>query len=109
MRQFSKHVELMELTVLGLKNCVNLRSVTWTREGSLTSAIMSVLASLPALDRLEINGHDSGNYDPNILTQFTHLTQLSVIMPSAAIVGQLHPWFQLQRVQLTHLTFICKV
>ncbi|KAH8829135.1 hypothetical protein DL96DRAFT_1814408 [Flagelloscypha sp. PMI_526] len=106
--QYSKHEALLRLTVAGLRNCSFLRSCTWTRDGTLDSSILEALANLSGLRSLEINGHDSGNYDASILLRFPHLDKLSFIMPSARIAHQLPLWTQSHSGQLRHLTLICK-
>lgn len=100
---------LMDTVIDGLRNCVNLRACTWTRDGSLHSGILSALQSSKELKGLEINGHSDGNYDPRLLMKFTHLNSISIIMPSASVVGQLHSWMQLTGGTLRSLTLICKV
>ncbi|KAF7367075.1 F-box domain-containing protein [Mycena sanguinolenta] len=100
--------ELEELVVSGLRNCVNLRSCTWTRDGALNSAMLRVLQACDNLSELEINGHSDGHYDAGILGAFAHLQRVSVIMPSADVVGQLPLWMARTGPQLRSLTLICK-
>ncbi|KAJ6462586.1 hypothetical protein C8R45DRAFT_1220543 [Mycena sanguinolenta] len=100
--------ELEELVVCGLRNCVNLRSCTWTRDGALNSAMLRVLQECDNLAELEINGHSDGHYDAGVLGGFAHLQRVSVIMPSADVVGQLPLWMARTGPQLRSLTLICK-
>ncbi|KAJ7246099.1 hypothetical protein B0H12DRAFT_1187360 [Mycena haematopus] len=100
--------ELEELVLSGLRNCVNLRSCTWTRDGALNSAMLRVLQARDTLSELEINGHSDGHYDAAILEGFAHLQRVSVIMPSADVVGQLPLWMARTGSQLCSLTLICK-
>lgn len=97
------------MTLQGLKNCVNLRACTWTRDGSLNSDILRALQTSNSLQELEINGHDDGNYEPDILKGFTGLTRISLIMPSAAVINGLGSWLELTGKSLRNLTLICKV
>lgn len=100
---------MLDITLNGLKNCVNLRACTWTRDGSLNSDILRALQMSSSLQELEINGHDDGNYDPDILEGFTGLTRISLIMPSAAVISRLGSWIGLTGHTLQTLTLICKV
>ncbi|PFH50858.1 hypothetical protein AMATHDRAFT_144018 [Amanita thiersii Skay4041] len=122
----------------GLKNCANLRSCTWTRDGSLTSDILQALlcassgtallpsntpgpsSSLPSvlstrprlvnhgLRELEINGRDQGLYDRTLLLGFVALQRISLIMPTALVVSLLPTWTALNHKSLRTLTLICK-
>lgn len=99
---------ILEACLAGIRNCVNLRACTWTRHGSLTSAVLGTLASCSRLEELEINGEHAGYYDPTILPQFSHLRKLSLIMPSAAVANMLLPWTRNIKDTLRHLSVICK-
>ncbi|KAJ7474202.1 hypothetical protein FB451DRAFT_1088893 [Mycena latifolia] len=102
-------VDLDAVVLAGLKNCVSLQACTWTRDGALNSEILSVLQASDTLMELEINGHSDGHYNPQILSRFSHLRQLSLIMPSVDVVGQLTPWMSLTGAMLRSLTLICKM
>ncbi|KIK68548.1 hypothetical protein GYMLUDRAFT_68403 [Collybiopsis luxurians FD-317 M1] len=101
-------VDILKVVTRGLRNCLNLRSCTWTRDGSLNSDILEALQSSQELRELEINGHDQGNYNPRLLLNFTNLHKISLIMPSPSVVATLHPWVQLTGSSLRSLTIICK-
>ncbi|KAI0943506.1 hypothetical protein AcW1_002655 [Taiwanofungus camphoratus] len=96
------------LCLKGIQNCINLRSCTWTRDGSLTSAILETLLLCPQLEELEINGHHHGNYDPRILTKFTNLRRIVLIMPSGPVIDTLPVWARHTAGTLRHLSLICK-
>jgi hypothetical protein len=68
-----------------------------------------VLQASDTLDELEINGHSDGHYDARILEGFVHLRRMSLIMPSADVVGRLPTWVARTGPQLRSLTLICKV
>jgi len=102
-------IKILDIVLKGLRNCVNLRACTWTRDGSLNSDILQALQASSSLQELEINGHDDGNYDPDLLKGFTGLTRISLIMPSAAVINRLGPWIKLARNTLQTLTLVCKV
>ncbi|KAJ7800694.1 hypothetical protein B0H14DRAFT_3092546 [Mycena olivaceomarginata] len=89
--------DLEELVLAGLKNCVNLRT-------SLNSAVLRVLQACDTLAELEINGHSDGHYDARILEGFVHLRRISLIMPSADVVGRLSTWVARTGPQLRSLT-----
>lgn len=101
--------DLHDDTVTGLKNCTNLHSCTWTRDGSLTSDILTTFASLPKLRELEINGHDARYYDPKLFCRFTGLQKISVIMPSPLVVRNIRDMVKGSGEKLKSLTMICKV
>lgn len=103
-----RHSELLQLCAQGIRNCVNLRSCTWTRDGSLHSAVLESLGGCPQLHELEINGNDSG-YDPILLTRFSRLSKISLIMPSAHVLGVFPTWISITGETLRSLTIICKV
>lgn len=113
----------------GLKNCINLRWCTWTRDGSLTSEILEallcggsssfegqpepeLLTARPLVNcklrALEINGHDEGLYDRNLLLGFVGLERISLIMPTASVASLLPSWTLLNHAKLRSLTLICK-
>ncbi|KAF9011769.1 hypothetical protein BDQ17DRAFT_1344798 [Cyathus striatus] len=106
--QANTEIDIAELILRGLRNCINLRSCTWTRDGSLTSDILKALQTSDQLKELEINGHHEGNYDPVVLQSFGHLTKISLIMPSGAVVNQLIHWLSTTGDTLKSLTLICK-
>ncbi|KAK7029825.1 F-box domain-containing protein [Favolaschia claudopus] len=67
-----------------------------------------LLQTMDTLVDLEINGHSDGHYDPSILKSFSHLRRISLIMPSADVVGQLKSWTAQTGSHLRSLTLICK-
>ena len=93
----------------GLKNCVNLRSCAWTRDSSLNSNILEALQQCKNLRDLELNGHNIGSYDPQLLLGFTELHRLSLIKLSPPVVCQFKPWLSATGATLRSLTLICKV
>ncbi|KAH7883024.1 hypothetical protein F5I97DRAFT_1901313 [Phlebopus sp. FC_14] len=99
--------DLLDLCARGIRNCVNLRSCAWTRDGSLHSTVLESLRDCPQLQELEINGNSS-EYDPAILTQFDRLNKISLIMPSAQVLGVLPSWISMTGVTLKSLNIICK-
>jgi hypothetical protein len=104
-----EHTKLLDLCIRGIRNCINLRSCAWTRDGSLGSTILQALQQCPQLKELEINGHDSGYFNPIILAQFSKLSRISLIMPSAQVVEVLPSWISTTGPTLRNLTIICKV
>ncbi|KAG2159315.1 uncharacterized protein EDB93DRAFT_1115004 [Suillus bovinus] len=104
----SSYNDLLGLCTRGIRNCVNLTSCAWTRDGSLQSDILLALQQCPKLKELEINGKDSGYYDPNILTRFSKLSRISLIMPSAQVIEVLPSWISITGPTLRNLTMICQ-
>jgi len=128
-RDFPKNLfpdEILRLVLRGLRNCTNLRSCTWTRDGSLTSDILlailnpsqsptwgsSLSSSLTPghqLRELEINGHHSNLYDPKLLLNFKWLERICIIMPTVEVVQILEEWVKVVSESLKSLDVICKV
>ncbi|TBU47149.1 hypothetical protein BD309DRAFT_1057210 [Dichomitus squalens] len=106
--QSEDHDLILEHCLAGIRNCINLRACTWTRHGSLTSPVLETLVDCARLQELEINGENSGFYDPGILPRFSHLRKLALIMPSAAVIGILSHWTRNTSQTLNHLGVICK-
>jgi hypothetical protein len=99
----------MENCIRSLYNAKNLRSLTWTRDGALTSAILEALHHNLDLSEISINGNHVGNYDPALLLGLTRLQTISVIMPTAEVVNMLLHWVKISGERLRSLTLICKV
>ncbi|KAI6041458.1 hypothetical protein EDC04DRAFT_2867106 [Pisolithus marmoratus] len=101
------HSHLSGLCVRAIRQCTNLRSCTWTKDGSLHSELLGSLCSCQQLQELEINGN-SGGYDPLILTQFPNLKKISLIMPSLHVLNVLPMWIKASGTTLRSLRIICK-
>ncbi|KAF9238049.1 hypothetical protein BU15DRAFT_48001 [Melanogaster broomeanus] len=101
------HFDLLQLCAKGIRNCVNLTSCTWTRDGSLHSAVLEALRDCPQLRELEINGNTS-QYNPILLSQFSHLSKISLIMPSAQVLDIFPSWISVTGATLRSLMIICK-
>lgn len=106
---WAEREDIRALCLQGIRNCVNLRSCTWTRDGSLSNDIISSLQDAPHLTELEINGH-SGRwlFNAALLPGFKHLRKISLIMPDAHVLGVLPHWARETAGTLQHLTLICK-
>ncbi|KAF9783113.1 hypothetical protein BJ322DRAFT_1068900, partial [Thelephora terrestris] len=65
----------------GLENSVNLRSCTWTRDGSLSSSTLLARLKHSSLQELEIHGHHDGNYDHTILPRFASARRIKLTTP----------------------------
>ncbi|KIM82848.1 hypothetical protein PILCRDRAFT_820136 [Piloderma croceum F 1598] len=100
--------ELLVFCREGLKNCINLRRCTWTRDGSVNSWILKALQECHNLRELEINGNHNGHYDAIILPQFENLQKISLIMPSGPVLDVLPSWINATGSILRSLTLICK-
>ncbi|EPT01925.1 hypothetical protein FOMPIDRAFT_1160757 [Fomitopsis schrenkii] len=99
----------LRICLSGIKNCVNLRSCTWTRDGSLTTEVLEALLPCERLEELEINGNHENHYDPWLLRRFAHLRRISLIMPRNAVVEVLPAWTGATGSTLRHLTILCKM
>jgi len=87
---------------------VQLRVCAWTRDGSLTSAILNSLGRCPELSDITINGESSLHYHPMDLVQLLHLRKISLIMPNTSVLEILPRWLQATGQSLTSLTLVCK-
>lgn len=93
----------------GIANTVNLRSCTWTRDGSLSSGILLAMLKHRSLQELEINGRHDGDYDHMILPQFTQIRRIKLIMPSSAVIEVLPAWLGALVDPLQSLSIVSKV
>lgn len=92
-----------------LHNCVNLRSCTWTRDGTFATPIIHALQSLSHLEELEFNGASSGKYDPSSLVQLKNLKKVRIIMPDWDVIAVLPLWMATIGNSLNNLSIISKV
>jgi hypothetical protein len=72
----------------------------------MNTEVLCALRDCPSLQSLTINGQHQWKYDPNILSQFVNIQELSIIMPSPVIV---HVIERAEYAKLTSLSLICKV
>jgi len=101
--------DLFDSCLHGIANAVNLRSCTWTRDGSLNSNILLALLKNQSLQELEINGRHYGNYDHTILPRFTSVRRIKLIMPSPPVIEVLPSWLKSLMHPLQSLSIVCKV
>ncbi|GBE89773.1 hypothetical protein BKA93DRAFT_793618 [Sparassis latifolia] len=106
--QSADQENVLDICLRGIINCVNLKSCTWTRDGSLTSSVLEALLFCTQLKELEINGSHHGRYDPSILARFSRLRKITLIMPSSAVINTLPCWMRYTGDTLRHLSLICK-
>ncbi|EKM56957.1 uncharacterized protein PHACADRAFT_208126 [Phanerochaete carnosa HHB-10118-sp] len=100
--------QLMTLSLQAIRSCVNLRSCTLTRDGSLSNDIILTLQQAQHLAELEINGHNFFYFKPGLLPDFKHLRKISLIMPSPEVLNILSIWVQNTAPTLQHLTLLCQ-
>lgn len=105
----SAYEELLVFCREGLKNCINLRRCSWTRDGSVNSWILKALQECRNLRELELNGNHNGHYDAVLLQEFDNLQKISLIMPSWPVLNVLPTWIGFTGSTLRSLTLICKV
>src|SRR6266566_2473016 len=98
----------MNTFIKGLENCVHLKACTWTRDGSLTSDILTCLARRPELTDITLNGGYSPYFEPMDLVQLYRPRKISLIMPSISVVRILPHWLRAIGQSLTSLSLICK-
>ncbi|EJU01257.1 hypothetical protein DACRYDRAFT_116467 [Dacryopinax primogenitus] len=91
LRQEEEQDAVFQCCAQGLANCVNLESCTWQVHNALTSQILIALASLPRLQRLEINAHP-GTYEPADLIRVRQIRALRLTMPDKAAIDVLLRW-----------------
>ena len=87
---------------------MHLKACTWTRDGSLTSEIISCLAGCPELTDITLNGGYSPHYEPIDLVQLLRPRKVSLIMPCVSVVRILPHWLRAIGQSLTSLSLICK-
>ena len=100
--------QLMALSLQAIRNCVNLRSCTLTRDGSLSNDILLTLQQAPHLAELEINGRNFFYFKPGLLPDFKRLRKISLIMPSPEVLSVLPIWARNTTSTLRHLTLLCQ-
>ena len=105
----TRNAHLIDLAVDAIKNCVNLQSCTWTRDGTCTTELLEQLSACPKLTELELNGHHTYSYSPDALHKFEHLQKLRIIMPSKEVVFALPRLFERNCHHLRSVSIICKV
>lgn len=101
------HSYLLGCCARAIRQCTNLRSCTWTKDGSISSELLESLLNCQQLRELEINGN-SAEYDPLILTQFQSLRKISLIMPSVHVLNVLPLWIKASGPTLRNLRIICR-
>ncbi|KAF8607315.1 hypothetical protein BDV93DRAFT_468045 [Ceratobasidium sp. AG-I] len=105
-----EHYRLEALAVKAIEKCTNLRSCTWTRDGSLTTQIIRRLGNLKNLKELEINGRPGswGEWVSQDLFLFSGLQSLTLIMPARAVANIVPSWVAQNAETLESLVIICK-
>lgn len=80
-----------ETSARALGNLTGLETLTWTRKTTLTTRMLEALATLPALQRLEINGFSKGvwGYDASLLKDIKSLKDIKLLMPDRELVAAL--------------------
>lgn len=91
----------------GLRNCINLRSCRWTRDGTISDEILHILRRQQLKD-LEINANPKGYFTPSTLLGFKNLERLTLIMPDSQIIRLLPRWCSFTGHSLRTLSIICK-
>ena len=101
--------EIAQISLRAISNCTNLQSCTWTRDGTLSTEILTALSQAEHLTELEINGRNEGCYDQRVLRSFTRLHKMTLIMPSSSMAAMMPHWTANGFSSLRHLTLICRV
>ena len=104
-----ERLEMFDLCLQALRNCINLESCTWTRDGALSTEMLQILSQAQRLTELELNGRNEWRYDQTVLCHFKHLTKITLIMPSGPVAGILPQWTAATARTLKNLTLICRV
>ncbi|CUA78431.1 hypothetical protein RSOLAG22IIIB_13141 [Rhizoctonia solani] len=107
---FDGRQRMIALATQAVSNCVNLRSCSWTRDGTLSTRMLQALAGLNSLKELEINAKPGafGAWVPEDLLAFQGLQRLTLIMPARSVVEILPEWSAKNRDTLESLVIICK-
>ncbi|CAE7131780.1 unnamed protein product [Rhizoctonia solani] len=107
---FDERHRIVELATQAISNCINLRSCSCTRDGTLSTRMLQGLAGLKSLKELEINAKPGafGAWTPEDLLAFQGLQSLTLIMPARSVVELLPEWSAKNRDTLESLVIICK-
>ncbi|KIO22168.1 hypothetical protein M407DRAFT_28316 [Tulasnella calospora MUT 4182] len=105
----AESAELETAVLSALPNLASLKSLSWTRDGTLTSAYLERISEhCHQLESLELNGHSANYYDPHLLLNFKRVENLTVIMPDRAFVNCFEEWIQQNGARLRTLSLISK-
>ncbi|KAG8911955.1 hypothetical protein FRC01_005381, partial [Tulasnella sp. 417] len=105
----AESTELETAVIDALPNLSSLRSLSWTRDGTLTSTYLERISKhCLQLESLELNGHSANYYDPRLLLAFKRVENLTVIMPDRAFVDCFEEWIQQNGAGLRALSLISK-
>ncbi|WVQ85859.1 hypothetical protein IAT38_008027 [Cryptococcus sp. DSM 104549] len=76
-------IDLEEHVQLAVQNMVNLESLVWTRDKSVTHSFFETISKLERLRSLEITGHSQGQFDPSLIGKMSALEDLRIMMPDS--------------------------
>jgi len=103
---------LQDETLATLKHTRNLKSLVWTRKGSLRADIMDAICALPDLEKLELNASPAGGWSASqILNLPRSLKSLSLLLPDREVISNTLPrWLTSEepsRIALASMSIIC--
>lgn len=89
----SDEIESLHLQILEtLKLAQNLRSLVWTRKGSLTHETMEAICALTKLEKLELNATPAGEWEAKQLLRLpTSLQSLILLLPDREVLQDALP------------------
>lgn len=103
---------LQDETLVTLEHTRNLKSLVWTRKGSLRADIMDAICALPSLEKLELNATPAGGWSAaQILNLPRSVKSLSLLLPDREVISNTLPrWLASEDpspIALASLSIIC--
>lgn len=103
---------LQDETLATLLHARNLKSLVWTRKGSLRADIMDAICALPRLEKLELNATPAGGWSATqILNLPRTIKSLSLLLPDREVISNTLPrWLasgEPTPIALASLSIIC--
>ena len=94
----SKLEHLDDEVLTTFRHTTNLRSLVWTRKGSLRAEVLDAICQLPQLEKLELNATPAGGWRAEqLLSLPITIKSLSLLLPNRDVISYSLPdWLQAQ-------------
>lgn len=109
----SKLEQLEDEVLETFRHATNLRSLVWTRKGSLRAEVLDAICQLPQLEKLELNATPAGGWAAEqLLSLPSTIKSLSLLLPNRDVISYSLPgWLEARRQGsvpgLRNLSIIC--